>query len=91
MNYNPAGIEGKRPKGGEVWIDESITRPVIVIARRTISTLYSLGRRDNLAECEDQASLVAWVSPDGKRGNITTEKEFVKEYKYMGTQKSLSA
>lgn len=92
MNYNPESIEGKRPRKGEIWIHHTFPQTVdkvIVLARRTSSTLRLLRRREKLSECEDLASLVAWCSIDGKKGGIAYESEFVKDYIFLGTEKSL--
>jgi hypothetical protein len=88
MNYNPEDIKGKRPRGGEIWIDSDLT-PIRILSRHTTSTLMGLGRRSRLSECEDLVSMVTWCTPDGKMGGFSYEQEFVGEYAFFGTAKAL--
>jgi hypothetical protein len=62
---------------------------VKVIARRTLSNLLALGRRDKLSECEDLQSKVVYAPVKTKGIGFMNEKEFVKKYTYFGTAKSL--
>lgn len=93
MTYNAAGIEGKRPRGGEVWARRYDDGQIVwakVLVRRTTFSLLSRRKRSKLADGEDKASLVIYTTKDACLGSLH-EEEFLEAYPiYMGTIKQLT-
>lgn len=55
----------------------------IVHGRYTVSTLYALGRRAKLSECDDQRSVVMYGPLDWHAISFADESEFVEQFKFV--------
>lgn len=70
----------KRPRGGERWERLSDGQAVKVEARRTVNLMVALGRTP---DPEQDASMVAWTTPDGLGFGVAYEDEFVSAFRFL--------